>query len=194
MKRILKILEHPAWNGVSCLLTFIGTFGLVGIIIGIISKLVDKSKELVVYLSEPITLPKYYLIIGFILLLGTTLTIIQNDLMERRKRRLRDKESIRQGEFFRIWGVLWRYIVGFYDEAHVEGPFCPTHLLQMESGYQDGLYAFRCKGNAEDGVHYFQGPKFDELSRTLPNLNIKEVLLHDVGERIRAELRKQDLN
>jgi len=102
MKNILKILEHPAWNGISCLLTFIATFGLVSIIIGVFSKLLDKSKELAVYLSEPTTVPRYYLIIGFALLLGTTLTIIQNELMEKRKRRMRDKESIRQGEFFRI--------------------------------------------------------------------------------------------
>ena len=90
--------------------------------------------------------------------------------------------------------MFWRYLKNnFYDDPHVEGPFCPTHLLQMESGYQDGTYAFRCQGNAKDGVHYFQGPKFDELTKTLSNLNIQEALFHDVGERVRAELRKQDL-
>jgi hypothetical protein len=114
--------------------------------------------------------------------------------MEKRRRNLRNKESIRQGEFFRVWGVFWRYVRdNIYDEPHVDGPYCPIHLLQLEVGYHEGNYAFRCKGNSQDGVHHFPGPKYDELIKPERNVNIQEALLHDTRERILAEIRKHNL-
>jgi hypothetical protein len=86
-QRFLKLLSSPAWNGLSCFLTAIGTFGAGSFIISYLLGFFKHVPDLFNWLLLPVELPTFVLIIGVIALLSFVSTSIYSYFSTRFKQR-----------------------------------------------------------------------------------------------------------
>jgi len=80
MKGFIKFLSHPAWGGISGFFTILGVLialGLGSVLIAFVTGIFHRIQDLLLWLLEPMTSPRYILLAGIIVLIAFTVTTIQ---------------------------------------------------------------------------------------------------------------------
>lgn len=199
-RKLVVILRDPIWNSLNCFLTFLLAFGLVGGIVAIVYAVLRHLGQFIQFLIEPIQIARVLLIFGSLLLLWYLATIIRSLFLRRLTHEPDAAQSpIRQGKYYKFWGVLWMPISRYFAEMEIEGPYCPTHFLEMEIKCEDYIYSFVCHGGGGNPRHVLAGPSVQELippQRTgylvEPTLDAKTYLVNDIRQQVLADMRKSE--
>jgi hypothetical protein len=194
-----QILGHPMWNGLSCLIAFIATFGLAGIIISWWSKFPTYYDQLKLYLIEPVIVPRFFIVLGSIFIIWAFVSIIFRGSY-RRLSKLKSKifsGSSRTGDYYRYWSVLWKPVYSLYEDPRLSGPYCPKHYLEMPIQLDENsrTYSFYCDGGEGKSPHVIRGPHINDLIKPKERRTFDDpirYIKYDVMEQIQAEKRKSE--
>lgn len=192
-KKFLSLLSHPAWNGVSCFLTALATFGLSSVVIAYFLGVFRKFQELVIWLTQKDQIPRYIVISLIVIFLAAISTLAQRAIFSKRKPKSSIRTVVYTGDFYNFWNVLWKGKYNWLEGMLVSGPFCPKHYLGMSINFSENRYSFYCSGSDGKNGHTISGPKYDELilPEKIRNASSEKFIEFDVSERISAEWRKE---
>jgi len=86
-QRILNLLSHPAWNGLSCFFTALGTFGLGSIVVAYFLGFFKQAQDFFIWLLAPIEVPVVILLCGMVVILAFVSTAVYRNLSNKRQQR-----------------------------------------------------------------------------------------------------------
>ena len=85
-KRIIHFLSHPAWNGAAFFLAaIVALAGVSGVVLASIFVLFSRVQNLILWLLEPLNIPRYLIVSGLIVLLAFAATSIWQYIVSRGK-------------------------------------------------------------------------------------------------------------
>src|SRR5262245_20769153 len=73
MKKFIHFLSHPAWSGISGFFTILGVLTalrLSTVVVAWLTGMLNRIQDLWIWLLEPLTAPRYVLVIGTIVLIA----------------------------------------------------------------------------------------------------------------------------
>lgn len=84
-QRILNVLSHPAWNGFSCFITALGTFGLGSFVVAYLFGFFKQAQDFFRWLLAPIEVTMVIFLSGTVVILAFISTAIYGNLSNKRQ-------------------------------------------------------------------------------------------------------------
>jgi hypothetical protein len=191
IRKIGTLLSNPAWNGVGAIATVVGLIGLSVLYFGFR----DVFNYCIGWLNSLIYISRIALIITTLLpiLIIGIIYAISRKIKKRKNKELPAKEI----PYFSYWDVLWRIDMNTTGKNDFTGPYCPSHLLELQILRDKYSLIFQCKGLSSNEGHQIRGPQINQLilPKDCPEDISPEVLIRlDLVARISANQRRKEIS